>query len=270
MKNTYENASMLDMIFEHRNKAYGAYALRKSYNKTIAEALVITFSVVVFIGMGKFLSDKLKTPPKALKEIFVIAEPIPEIEFEDEIVQPETPPPPPHPEGSPTQENTEFAVTQNAPEIDSIPPTALMNDIDPGLTTNLTGSATGIPDGTSTEPAPPTAYVPPVNNTIYTEPVEVMPEYPGGEKKLLEFLRKNTNYPDYERELEIEGKAYAKFVVNTDGSISSAEVVRTDSRGFGKEAVRVVSLLENFKPGMQQGRPVRVQLVLPFSFRLNH
>ena len=58
MKTNYQNATMLDMIFEHRNKSYGAYALRKNYSKTISEALLITFSVVVLLGFGKLLSDK--------------------------------------------------------------------------------------------------------------------------------------------------------------------------------------------------------------------
>ena len=97
-----------------------------------------------------------------------------------------------------------------------------------------------------------------------------MPEFPGGEQALMSFLQRKTVYPDRERDLEIEGKAYVKFVVNEDGSICNVSVAKTESSGFGKEAVRVVGLMPKFKPGTQQGKAVRVQYVLPFHFKLNH
>lgn len=80
-------------------------------------------------------------------------------------------------------------------------------------------------------------------------------------------LGKLTQYPDKERELGIEGKAVVRFVVNEDGSITDATIIKSDSPGFGKEALRVLGKLPKFKPGMQQGKPVKVYFVLPFQWK---
>ncbi len=270
MKTNYQNAGMLDMIFENRNKSYGAYALRNNYNSRISQALLITFSSVVLLCFGKLLSDKLKNSPQSLTEPVVTLDPIPEVHLEDEVkIEPE-PQKPPQAQAINTMQNTEMHVTVDNHVMDSVPTNEQMQDIDPGLTTNLnTGNTIGVTDGQGTQPTFEVAL-----STPAPEPVrdwaEVMPEFPGGEKALMKFLQSKTVYPDRERDLEIEGKALIKFVVNEDGSISNVSVAKTESSGFGKEGVRVASMLPKFKPGMQQGRTVRVQYVLPFHFKLSH
>jgi protein TonB len=86
--------------------------------------------------------------------------------------------------------------------------------------------------------------------------------------KLLEFLAKNINYPPYAREVGIEGTVIIRFVVEKDGSISSAEIVRDVGGGCGREALRVVNSMPAWVAGKQRGRPVRVQFDLPVRFRL--
>ncbi len=98
--------------------------------------------------------------------------------------------------------------------------------------------------------------------------VEHMPEFPGGEAGLMNFVQKNVNYPDYERENDIQGRVIVGFIVNEDGSVSDVSVKKGVSPGLDAEAMRVVRLMPKFKPGTQQGKVVRVQFVMPLMFKL--
>ena len=98
--------------------------------------------------------------------------------------------------------------------------------------------------------------------------VEKMPEYPGGQAALFEYLQKNVKYPaDAEKKKE-EGRVLVTFVVNTDGSITDIEVVRKTFPSLDAEAVRVISGMPRWKPGEQKGQKVRVKYTVPLTFRL--
>jgi protein TonB len=99
--------------------------------------------------------------------------------------------------------------------------------------------------------------------------VEDMPEFPGGTAALLEYLRKNIKYPAICRENNIQGRVIVSFVVNKDGAIVDPEVVKSVNPSLDKEAVRVISTMPNWKPGMQRGKAVRVKYTVPVNFRLN-
>jgi protein TonB len=99
--------------------------------------------------------------------------------------------------------------------------------------------------------------------------VEQMPEFSGGDEALFKFITSNINYPEFEKENDIQGRVVVGFVVNEDGSLSDVAVKKGQSPGLDKEAVRVVKLLPKFKPGKQQGKAVRVNFVLPINFKLS-
>lgn len=99
--------------------------------------------------------------------------------------------------------------------------------------------------------------------------VEEMPEFAGGRKKLYTFLGKTIKYPERERQLGIEEKIFVQFVVEKDGSISDAKIVRGENSGLAKEALRAVNKMPNWKPGKQGGKKVRVKFTLPIDFVLN-
>ncbi len=271
MKTNYQNASMLDMIFENRNKSYGAYALRNNYSSRVSQALLITFSSIVLLCFGKFLSDKLKGNPKTFSVGGGVFDPINEIHLEEQDIKVEPPKPtePPQAQAANTMRNTEMHVTANNQLMDSVPTNEQLRDVESGVTTNINNNTIGIDGGTGTEATftvePPHLEA---SSVVHTW-VEVMPEFPGGEEALMRFLQSKTVYPDRERDLEIEGKALIKFVVNENGSISNVSVAKTESAGFGKEGIRVANMLPKFKPGIQQGKAVRVQYVLPFHFKLS-
>ncbi len=99
--------------------------------------------------------------------------------------------------------------------------------------------------------------------------VEEMPEYPGGMKALYSYLGENIKYPDEAKKNGISGTVYITYVVEKDGSVSNAKVLRGASPELDKEAVRVVSAMPKWKPGKQKGIPVRVQYNLPIKFALD-
>ena len=98
--------------------------------------------------------------------------------------------------------------------------------------------------------------------------VEQMPEYPGGMQALFEYLGQNLKYPEDAKEQKIEGRVIALFVVETDGSISNVEVVKPVFPSLDAEAVRVLSGMPKWKPGMQSGKVVRVKYTVPINFSL--
>ena len=98
---------------------------------------------------------------------------------------------------------------------------------------------------------------------------EDMPEFPGGKDALLDFLRSNVKYPAIAQENGIQGRVIVSFIVEVDGSISGAEVVGSVSPVLDREALRVISIMPNWKPGKKGGKPVRVKYTVPVNFKLN-
>ena len=108
----------------------------------------------------------------------------------------------------------------------------------------------------------------PEEQTIF-EVVEQMPEFPnGGMAGLMQFLSKNIKYPTIAQENGTQGRVTVQFVVNKDGSIVDATVLRGVDPYLDKEAIRVINSMPKWKPGMQRGKPVRVKYTVPVMFRL--
>lgn len=98
--------------------------------------------------------------------------------------------------------------------------------------------------------------------------VEKMPEYPGGQAALFQYLSTNIKYPADAEKKKVEGRVLVTFVVNTDGSITDIEVVRKAFPSLDAEAVRVISGMPKWIPGEQKGQKVRVKYTVPLTFRL--
>ena len=103
--------------------------------------------------------------------------------------------------------------------------------------------------------------------TIFTV-VEEMPKVPGGDGELLKYIGKSIKYPVIAQENGIQGRVICSFVVNRDGSIVDAEVVRGVDPSLDKEAIRVINTMPKWSPGKQRGKPVRVKYTVPITFRL--
>ena len=106
------------------------------------------------------------------------------------------------------------------------------------------------------------------NDTILSI-CEVMPEFPGGSEKFMEYLSGNIKYPEAAKEKNISGRVFIQFVIEKDGSVTNVKVMRGIGGGCDEEAVRVVKAMPKWKPGMQDGKPVRVNYNLPVVFKLD-
>jgi len=106
------------------------------------------------------------------------------------------------------------------------------------------------------------------NDSIY-QIVEQMPEFPGGTEKMMDYLSNNIKYPEEAKEKGISGRVFLSFVIEKDGSVSNVKVAKGIGKLCDDEAVRVVKAMPKWKPGMQKGKPVRVNYMLPITFKLD-
>lgn len=100
--------------------------------------------------------------------------------------------------------------------------------------------------------------------------VEQMPAFPGGQKEMDTFIKKNLKYPEAEREICVKGVVYVTFVVKTDGTVSDVKLLRgiNGATAFNNEALRIVKMMPKWNPGMQNGRTVEVQCNLPIKWQM--
>ena len=169
----------------------------------------------------------------------------------------------------PITEQPEMATPPPPPEAPAIVETLTIVDDDMDI------ESTEIASSEETGQAVEIAYVPPtveeeeVEEQEIFEVVEQMPEFPnGGMAGLMQFLSKNIKYPTIAQENGTQGRVTVQFVVNADGSIVDAKVIRGVDPYLDKEAPRVINSMPKWKPGMQRGKAVRVKYTVPVMFRL--
>ena len=160
------------------------------------------------------------------------------------------------------------------PEVQGVSQTELANG--PELPDGMTGVATlqdkkGTQKTKEVAPPPPPAPVKSatVNDSVVFEVVEEMPDFPGGQSALMEYLAKNIKYPATAHENGKQGRVIVMFVVKKDGSISDVKTVRGVDPYLDKEAERVIAAMPNWKPGKQRGQAVNVRFTVPVTFRLS-
>jgi protein TonB len=249
-----------EIVFEHRNKEYGAYELRKRYNKHMNTAFIIAISVFVISVSIPAIMDFLEklAPVEAETNVELTLVDAPPL---DKDVPPPPPPPDPPP---PVQETIKFTppvVTEEPIDEKDIPPPQDEIKVQVGTETKEGTGDIELPtegDGKEEVEAP---------QQIFTI-VEQMPEFPGGEEKLFEYLGKNIKYPSMARENGITGTVYVTFVVEGNGEISDVKKLRGIGGGCDEEAMRVVKAMPAWKAGKQNGKSVRVQYNLPIKFTL--
>jgi protein TonB len=252
-----------DIVFEDRNKTYGAYDLRKNHNRSVTFALLITGASFVFAVSLPAIIDWIKNVTEEV-EVPVDITPV-DLTAPPPLDETEPPPPPPPP--PPVMETVKFTppVVTDEEVIDEPPP--VQTEETPQIST-VTQEGTGdneiiIPDEGTGQVVEAVVEAP---LTI----VEQMPSFPGGEAEMMKYIQKNVSYPQMEKEGQIQGTCYVTFVVEKDGSITDVKVLRGVSGGKGcdKEAMRVVKSMPSWKAGKQNGREVRVQFNLPIKFTL--
>lgn len=271
-------SDFLDILFDGRNKDYGAYDLRRSEDKRIRNAIIGTTSIaLVFIG-GYLLSNRLMAADMHTRKNIAV-EVISLTKIEPPVEAPVTPPPPPG-NTPPPPARSSIRVTppvitvddlvdvvDEVPRMDSIgnKSIGLANTIGDDVNGVESPFENGLPGGNNVIESSV-----PEEEMIFTV-VEILPSFPGGEEALSKFLRKHVRYPHLAQETGIEGKVFVQFVVNAEGKVSEVQAVGAHKGGgLEEEATRVVQLMPDWKPGKQSGRAVSVRYVLPISFSLAH
>jgi periplasmic protein TonB len=271
-QNIIYQSEILDLVFATKNKEYGAYILRKLYDKHVSIALlaaIILFSLFVSSPLiVKYFTPK-EAPVQILKktvDVSTLGEP-PSIDKNQA--------PPPKVEAPPPLTTTiKFLppVIKKDAEVaeEYIPTQAELKNVDVGKKTQE-----GDPNGVNYDlieveqtkkvvveekKAAPKAEV-------YTF-VEVMPTFPGGDEALLSYLASNIKYPEIAKRASVEGRVIVQFIVSKSGAISEVNVVKGIGAGCDEEAIRVIKGMPGWKPGKQNGMPVNVKISVPINFRL--
>jgi periplasmic protein TonB len=262
----------LELVFDDRNKAYGAYELRQHYPRTMVKAMTITFISIVAlsVGVGILIKPAVTKADDAVKTTVV--------DLIHYVKPPEvTPPKPPAHINSPAlphAASTPVAMRQFVPLVVTTDDKA-KNDppkkselatvaIGP-VNVNAKGPSTGV------DPGPPTPPVITNGSGVVSDfhELEVMPEPVGGASAWSKFLRKNLRYPDMAIDQHIQGKIWVSFIIEKDGTLSHFSVDRGVGYGLDEEALRVLKLAPAWKPGIQNGQPVRVKYNIPINFQLS-
>lgn len=251
----------LDIVFEGRNKAYGAYDLRKNNTKTTVRALIIgaiVFSVTVAAPLIMSLLPDSSGDDDSL-DTKIVTMKLPPKKEEPKKDLPSPLPPPPKVDQvkfvKPVVAKAE-EVTEEPPKITEIKDKKLGNETIKG---DPDAELTVEPVGTGT------AAVVEEDNTVYnTAGIEVKPDFPGGMEKFYKFVGSNYQTPEEEG---LKGKVYVTFVVEKDGSLTDIKVLRDIGYGTGKEAIRVLKKCPKWTPGEQNGKPVRVLYSLPITIQ---
>ena len=264
-----------DIIFAHRNQAYGAYAIRSSYGETVLKSLsMMILSVGTLLGTAYYMSHKNDEnklfPLDNLKDsVYVIPVYFPP----EEIIKPE-----------------ENRIIESAAPASKPITNVLSTNISDSVSTEISDTTLNISANTQTSTEIPnltdanallnssgTSKATVVTNTKSTGQikgpldVDTPPEFEGGLSALYNFLGTHLRYPEVASREAQEGKVYVRFVVDENGKVGDLNLLNTRGYGMDEEALRVVGLIPNFKsPAKVKGVPVKVYFQVPIRFKFRY
>lgn len=268
--NPYKDASLNDLIFEGRNKQYGAYYLRKIYDDYVLRAVGMALALFALFTLGPLLWEKFAPEEEIVEEKVVLVDPK---MVEPPPIDPKTPPPPPLPASPPPPQvsTVRFVPPEVAPDeevIEEDPPKQEElkkvvagsetvqgdPDADPNtLSLDQVGTGSGEVIA-APEPDPEFTFV------------EQEPQPPGGD--LQSYFAKNIKYPQKAINQDIEGKVFVTFVVTSSGEVDDVKLLKGIGYGCDEEAIRVVKAMPKWTPGKNGGREVKVRMNIPIVFKL--
>ncbi|MGZ5286154.1 MAG: energy transducer TonB [Flavisolibacter sp.] len=254
-------ADLLDILFEGRNKQYGAYTLRKYYNSRMIMSMGIALSGVLLIllligSLGSYTSKPLEPAPPEMNIISVVLPPDPE-----PIVPPPSVRPPAVPSVAQQAFTDQYTLVDRTPVISMLPQDLIINVSDVSANGSLISSP-------YVAPGPPSNQVPdeamqPIQPV--EPPLQREPEFPGGLKAWLAFLQNNLQVPS---SLEAGEKktVLIRFQVGADGRVTGFEVAQSGGRLYDNEVIRVLKRMPKWKPAIQNNIPVARSFTQPVTF----
>jgi periplasmic protein TonB len=246
-----------DIVFEFRNKEYGAYKLRKKYNRTIMWALLVGILIIGTAVITPYINAKAleNQRKRAERQVEIKME---NLDQPNEQVAPPPPPPPPPADVVQQQKYVPPVV------VDSIKP----EDMHQLMTADQANVEVKNADVVEVVQEVKEEVQEAEAEEVPFVVVEEMPMFPGGDAELLKFIGEHTNYPEVAKENNIQGRVIVRFCVTAKGGVSQVSVLKGVDPELDAEAMRVVTTLPPFKPGKQGGKPVPVWYMVPITFTL--
>ena len=265
----------VDLVFEGRNKEYGAYVLRKDTGKRNLKSMLIVFAAIIAImaAVAAKVAIENAFPKKVAMETDVELSKL--AQKKEAKVEKKAPV---KVEEQKVVEKVKSSVKFTPPVIKKDSEVKPEEELKSQEDLNKTKTAIGSFDVKGNDeaggevlkakeviaqPEPPKE-----EETKVFDVVEVMPAFPGGQGALFEWLSKNIKYPVVAEENGVQGRVIVTFVVERNGSITDVQVVKSVDPSLDKEAVRVVKAMPHWIPGKQNGSAVRVKFTVPVTFRL--
>lgn len=245
-----------DIVFESRNKEYGAYRLRKRYSRNVAISILVGTIIIATAIITPYLNAKAadNASKRAERQVEIKME---NLDQPNETVAP--PPPPPPPPADVIQQARyvpPVVVDSVKPEEDIQLMTADEAQIE--VQDQVVELVEEVKEEVQEEDPEATPFV----------VVEEMPMFPGGDAALLKYIGENTQYPEIAKENNIQGRVIVRFCVTSKGGVSQVSILKGVDPELDQEAIRVVNSLPAFKPGKQGGKPVPVWYMVPITFTL--
>ena len=269
MAETLLKQSWTNVIFEGKNKSYGAFELRALYNTYISRALIIAviiFSIAISAPLVMSMLNLGKEEEDVVQNVEITLEAPPPVD-------PKTPPPPPPPQIEmpkvaaavkflpPKVEEDEKVQDEDPPTVDDMKDKQISTE-------NREGEKTAVD---VIEEAPRGNVIEEPKEPEFFLTAEEMPEFEGGMAGLYKFIGNNIQYPKIASQQGIEGRVIVSFIVNTEGMITNPEVVKGIGGGCDEEAIRVLKMVPKWKKvAKQNGRPVPLKYTMPIKFTLNN
>lgn len=268
-----------DIVFEGRNKAYGAYVLRtdskprhmKAFIYTVVGLIVIGIGAYSYLSVQAYIAEQAAITDQASQELVAFvdqAEEEPEEEVQEKVEMPE-------PEALPeeilnTVKVTELLIAKD----EEVKKEDEIKTADELKETETAFGSTDFDQGTDDR-----NVVREYKNEVIVEEkkpepekvftaVEQTPQFPGGDAALMKYLSNNINYPQVAMENGVQGRVIVQFVVTKNGTVGEVKVIRSVDRDLDKEAVRLCKSLPKFIPGKMNGQAVNVWYTLPITFKL--
>ncbi len=270
-----------DLVFEGKNKDFGAYVIRTESPKRHNKAVLWTFIGAIIFGMvtfayvktNQYLEERRLAQQGEQEKVFIdITENAEEPEQEQARLEQETPEQ--REDVLSSVRVTELQIVED----DKVRPEDEILTQDEINQTDKVFASTNVDNGQDDR----TRFQTAVEDVVVEKPVEKpkevkeeiftvveqMPQFPGGDAALMKYLSSHINYPPMAAENNVQGKVILQFVVEKDGHIGEVVIARSVDKDLDKEATRVVKSLPKFTPGRQNGHPVRVWYTLPVNFKL--
>jgi periplasmic protein TonB len=268
MNTNANEPKMIDIVFAQRNKDYGAYAIRTTYGSTVIKSVFLSSSLFLILLYGAYKLTQIEPMPpmKSFDTPPIVPDTITYDVHPDDDIKPKEDKGDKKIETVNAKDNAigqliKDSITDKKVIIDS----AFITKIDaPEVKTG----GTGIGSATSGSASSTFGDGERASNEPTLAPSE-MPEFPGGNDKVLNFLKKNTTYPSYAVEYRIEQKFSVRFVVDENGAVVNPEILNANvDKTLAEEAKRVIKLMPRWKPGKNNNHNVKVYFTVPFQFKL--